>query len=157
MIITKYDKSLQGKRNPPVNSLVSGGGGGPGKWRSRWSYRVIEQYQFTHDNYTRQFKSNVNYQQGCAQEFVQGEVVINQFSPGGDQCSLGPENPQKLQIFLIQGAQPPPLCTPLITTPYFQPMIQYLNKKEIYGPYHTRTPVYLPHSAEVTSDKFNNM
>ncbi|XP_023342702.1 uncharacterized protein LOC111712353 [Eurytemora carolleeae] len=40
---------------------------------------------------------------------------------------------------------------------YYQPMIQYLNKKEIYGPYHTRTPVYLPHSAEVTSDKFNNM
>ena len=36
-------------------------------------------------------------------------------------------------------------------------MIQYLNKKEIYGPYHTRASVYLPHSAEVTSDKYTNM
>jgi len=40
---------------------------------------------------------------------------------------------------------------------YYQPMIQYLNKKEIYGPFHTRQSVYLPHSAEVTSDKFTNM
>ena len=36
-------------------------------------------------------------------------------------------------------------------------MIQYLNKKDIYGPFHTRAPVYLPHSAEVTSDKYTNM
>jgi hypothetical protein len=40
---------------------------------------------------------------------------------------------------------------------YYQPMIQYLNKKDIYGPFHTRSSVYLPHSAEVTSDKYTNM
>jgi len=40
---------------------------------------------------------------------------------------------------------------------YYQPMIQYLNKKDIYGPFHTRSTVYLPHSAEVTSDKYTNM
>lgn len=40
---------------------------------------------------------------------------------------------------------------------YYQPMIQYLNKKDIYGPFHTRGGVYLPHSAEVTSDKYTNM
>ena len=38
-----------------------------------------------------------------------------------------------------------------------QPMIQYINKKDIYGPFHKRTEVYLPHSAEVTSDKYTNM
>jgi len=40
---------------------------------------------------------------------------------------------------------------------YYQPMIQYLNKKDIYGPFHGRESVYLPHSAEVTSDKYTNM
>jgi len=40
---------------------------------------------------------------------------------------------------------------------YYQPMIQYINKKDIYGPFHKRTDVYLPHSAEVTSDKYTNM
>merc|ERR1712060_781856 len=40
---------------------------------------------------------------------------------------------------------------------YYQPMIQYLNKKDIYGPFHTRGGVYLPHSAEVSSDKYTNM
>merc|ERR1712008_385393 len=40
---------------------------------------------------------------------------------------------------------------------YYQPMIQYLNKKDIYGPFHKRTEVYLPHSAEVTSAKYTNM
>jgi len=40
---------------------------------------------------------------------------------------------------------------------YYQPMIQYLNKKDIYGPFHTRGSVYLPHSAEVCSDKYTNM
>jgi len=40
---------------------------------------------------------------------------------------------------------------------YYQPMIQYLNKKDIYGPFHSRDSVYLPHSAEVTSDKYTNM
>ena len=42
-------------------------------------------------------------------------------------------------------------------TPVLQPMIQYLNKKDIYGPFHKRTEVYLPHSAEVTSAKYTNM
>ena len=36
-------------------------------------------------------------------------------------------------------------------------MIQYINKKDIYGPFMKRQDVYLPHSAEVTSDKFTNM
>merc|ERR1712200_86900 len=40
---------------------------------------------------------------------------------------------------------------------YYQPMIQYINKKDIYGPFHKRTDVYLPHRAEVTSDKYTNM
>jgi len=40
---------------------------------------------------------------------------------------------------------------------YYQPMIQYINKKDIYGPFHKRTDVYLPHSAEVTSEKYTNM
>jgi len=40
---------------------------------------------------------------------------------------------------------------------YYQPMIQYINKKDIYGPFHKREDVYLPHSAEVTSDKYTNM
>ena len=39
----------------------------------------------------------------------------------------------------------------------FQPMIQYINKKDIYGPFMSRQEVYLPHSAEVTSDKYTNM
>merc|ERR1719225_2136342 len=36
-------------------------------------------------------------------------------------------------------------------------MIQYINKKEVYGPFMKRQDVYLPHSAEVTSDKYTNM
>ena len=36
-------------------------------------------------------------------------------------------------------------------------MIQYINKKDIYGPFMARQEVYLPHSAEVTSDKYTNM
>merc|ERR1712105_120503 len=40
---------------------------------------------------------------------------------------------------------------------YYQPMIQYINKKEVYGPCVSRTDVYLPHSAEVTSDKYTNI
>ena len=36
-------------------------------------------------------------------------------------------------------------------------MIQYINKKDIYGPFMKRQDVYLPHSAEVTSDKYTNM
>merc|ERR1712154_235406 len=38
---------------------------------------------------------------------------------------------------------------------YYQPMIQYINKKEVYGPFMSRQDVYLPHAAEVTSDKHN--
>merc|ERR1712038_1227060 len=38
---------------------------------------------------------------------------------------------------------------------YYQPMIQYINKKDIYGPFMKRQDVYLPHSAEVTSAKHN--
>merc|ERR1712228_1158989 len=33
----------------------------------------------------------------------------------------------------------------------------YINKKDIYGPFMKRQDVYLPHSAEVTSDKYTNM
>merc|ERR1712110_1283190 len=40
---------------------------------------------------------------------------------------------------------------------YYQPMIQYINKKEVYGPFMSRQDVYLPHAAEVTSDKYTNM
>merc|ERR1712241_1274739 len=40
---------------------------------------------------------------------------------------------------------------------YYQPMIQYINKKDIYGPFMKRQDVYLPHAAEVTSDKYTNM
>merc|ERR1712038_226039 len=38
---------------------------------------------------------------------------------------------------------------------YYQPMIQYINKKEVYGPFMSRQDVYLPHAAEVTSAKHN--
>jgi hypothetical protein len=40
---------------------------------------------------------------------------------------------------------------------YYQPMIQYINKKDVYGPFHTREDVYLPHRAEVCSDKYTNL
>merc|ERR1719402_2083528 len=40
---------------------------------------------------------------------------------------------------------------------YYQPMIQYINKKDTYGPFHTREDVYLPEKAEVCSDKYTNM
>ena len=39
----------------------------------------------------------------------------------------------------------------------FQPMIQYINHKDIYGPFSKKADVYLPHSAEVTSAKYTNM
>ena len=38
-----------------------------------------------------------------------------------------------------------------------QPMIQYINHKDIYGPFAKKADVYLPHRAEVTSAKFTNM
>merc|ERR1712107_599691 len=37
---------------------------------------------------------------------------------------------------------------------YYQPMIQYINHKDIYGPFSKKADVYLPHSAEVTSAKY---
>jgi len=40
---------------------------------------------------------------------------------------------------------------------YYQPMIEYLNTKDIYGPYHKKTPVYMPDRAEVVSQKYSNM
>merc|ERR1712080_212745 len=40
---------------------------------------------------------------------------------------------------------------------YYQPMIQYINHKDIYGPFSREAEVYLPHSAEVTSAKYTNM
>merc|ERR1711890_202576 len=32
---------------------------------------------------------------------------------------------------------------------YYQPMIQYINHKNIYGPFSREADVYLPHAAEV--------
>merc|ERR1712227_987936 len=40
---------------------------------------------------------------------------------------------------------------------YYQPMIQYINHKDIYGPFSKKADVYLPPSAEVTSAKYTNM
>jgi len=40
---------------------------------------------------------------------------------------------------------------------YYQPMIQYLNHKDTYGPFYKKTEVYLPHTAEVSSNKYTNM
>merc|ERR1712192_247643 len=40
---------------------------------------------------------------------------------------------------------------------YYQPIIQYINHKDIYGPFSKKADVYLPHSAEVTSAKYTNM
>jgi len=40
---------------------------------------------------------------------------------------------------------------------YYQPMIQYINHKDTYGPFHTKADVYLPHTAEVRSNKYTNM
>ena len=36
-------------------------------------------------------------------------------------------------------------------------MIEYLNEKDIYGPYHKRKDVYMPDRAEVSSAKYTNM
>jgi hypothetical protein len=40
---------------------------------------------------------------------------------------------------------------------YYQPMLEYLNTKDTYGPYHKRTSVYLPERAEICSQKYTNM
>merc|ERR1712098_782056 len=39
---------------------------------------------------------------------------------------------------------------------YYQPMIQYINHKDMYGPFHKKQDVYLPHTAEVRSNKYTN-
>ena len=36
-------------------------------------------------------------------------------------------------------------------------MIEYINTKNIQGPYHEKKEIYMPNQAEVTSDKFTNM
>ena len=36
-------------------------------------------------------------------------------------------------------------------------MIHYIYQKEIEGPFHERRDVYLPHRAEVVSNKYSNM
>merc|ERR1711890_41697 len=40
---------------------------------------------------------------------------------------------------------------------HYQPMIQYINYKDIYGPFSKKADVYMGHSAEVTSAKYTNM
>ena len=40
---------------------------------------------------------------------------------------------------------------------YYQPMIRYIDTKDIQGPYHERTDIYMPDKCEVVSDKFSNM
>jgi len=40
---------------------------------------------------------------------------------------------------------------------YYQPMIEYINTKNIQGPFHERKEIYMPNQAEVTSDKYTNM
>ncbi|XP_040578051.1 uncharacterized protein [Lepeophtheirus salmonis] len=40
---------------------------------------------------------------------------------------------------------------------YYQPMLQYINKKDIMGPFNKKQIIDLPRSAEVTSDKYTNM
>jgi len=40
---------------------------------------------------------------------------------------------------------------------YYQPMIEYINTKNIQGPFHQRKEIYMPNQAEVQSDKFTNM
>jgi len=40
---------------------------------------------------------------------------------------------------------------------YYQPMIQYIQHKDVYGPFAKKADVYLPHTAEVCSNKYTNM
>jgi len=40
---------------------------------------------------------------------------------------------------------------------YYQPMIKYINQKDIYGPYMDKKPVEMPERAEIGSNKYSNM
>jgi len=40
---------------------------------------------------------------------------------------------------------------------YYQPMIQYINSKEVYGPYMDKGPIEMPDRAEIGSNKYSNM
>ena len=40
---------------------------------------------------------------------------------------------------------------------YYQPMIEYINSKNIQGPFFDRKPVQMPQGAEVVSNKYSNM
>merc|ERR1712051_177842 len=40
---------------------------------------------------------------------------------------------------------------------YYQPMIKYINQKEIYGPYMEKKAVEMPERAEIGSNKYSNM
>jgi hypothetical protein len=40
---------------------------------------------------------------------------------------------------------------------YYQPMIKYLNDKDMYGPYLEKKPVVMPDRAELGSNKYSNM
>ena len=40
---------------------------------------------------------------------------------------------------------------------YYQPMIKYINQKDIYGPYMEKKRVELPDRPEVSSNKYSNM
>ena len=40
---------------------------------------------------------------------------------------------------------------------YYQPMIKYINNKDIYGPYMDKTPIEMPERAEIGSNKYSNM
>jgi len=40
---------------------------------------------------------------------------------------------------------------------YYQPMIKYINQKDIYGPYMEKKRVEMPDRPEVSSNKYTNM
>merc|ERR1711881_258940 len=40
---------------------------------------------------------------------------------------------------------------------YYQPMIRYINSKEVYGPFMDKTPIEMPERAEIGSNKYSNM
>jgi len=40
---------------------------------------------------------------------------------------------------------------------YYQPMIKYINDKELFGPYMDKKPIEMPERAEIGSNKYTNM
>ena len=40
---------------------------------------------------------------------------------------------------------------------YYQPMIKYINQKDIYGPFMEKKRVEMPDRPEVSSNKYSNM